>query len=286
MSAPGQRLNLYHSTYVSALHEYLREPSEGSLMVAYELGRAAVTQQLSVLDVAVAYHHGLHDALSGASAQAEWTAITHNAEDFFLESLASFEMLHRGAAETRTSIDEHRHRARLSRQLSTFLTDSSLALRSTESMDEMLQLAVDHGREILGAGCCLVTVATEGEPRAAAAVSHPAPDADWAFTRWLDLPGLYRLLEKNEGLLELTGEPEVLSVLPATLQRDQSPSRWLAVSLTALDGTQIGALQAFDADASPFDSEGEAALIHLAQMISATVERMRLYGEATTSTRD
>lgn len=285
MRAPAQRLGLYHSTYVSALREYLREPSEGSLTVAYELGRAAVTQQLSVLDVAVAYHQGLHDALSGVSAQPEWARITHDAEDFFLESLASFEMLHRGAADARTSIDEHRHRAQLSRQLSTFLTDSSLAFRSTESMDEMLQLAVDQGREILGAGCCLVTVAVEGEPRAASAVSHPGSDADWAFTRWLDLPGIYRLLERNEGLLQLTGEPEALSVLPATLQPDQLPSCWLAVSLTALDGTQIGALQAFDTDAGAFDSEGEAALIHLAQMISATVERMRLYGQTTTSTR-
>jgi hypothetical protein len=280
MNAPRQRSSLYCSTYVSALHEYLREPSEDSLTVAYELGRAAVIQQLSVLDVAVAYHQGLTDALSGASAQAGWASISHHAGDFFLESLASFEMLHRGAAEARSSISEHRHRAQLSRQLSTFLADSSLALRSSESLDEVLQLAVDQGREILGAGCCLATVTGVGEPRASEAVSQAAPDADWAFVRWLDLPRLYRLLEENHGLLRLVREREGPSVM---LQPDRSPCQWLAVPLTALDGTQIGALQAFAPAADAFDGEAGAALIHLAQTVSATVERMRLYGQATSA---
>ena len=39
--------------YVSALTDYLRDPSERSLRVAYELGREAVSRQLSMLDLAV-----------------------------------------------------------------------------------------------------------------------------------------------------------------------------------------------------------------------------------------
>ena len=285
MSAAGQRPSLFYGTYVSALHEYLRAPSEDSLTVAYELGRAAVTHRLSVLDVAVAHQQAFHEALSGASPRDEWTAITHHAGDFFLETLASFEMLHRGVAEARSSIDEQRHRAQLSRQLSTFLTDSSLALRASESMGEMLQLAVDQGREILGVGCCLVTVAGDGEPRAAEAVSHSEPDCDWAFIRWLDLTAIYSMLRDSQGVLDLADRGQMGSVLPAGLEPGRAPSRWLVVSLTALDGTQIGSLQAFDADAATFDGEDEAALIHLAQMVSATVERMRLYGEARSGPR-
>jgi hypothetical protein len=281
LSAPAeQRLVLYRSTYISALREHLRSPSEDSLTVAYELGRAAITQQLSVLDVAVAYHQGLTEALANAPQRSESDATARSAGEFFLESLASFEMLHRSAAEARNAVDEHRRRAQLSRQLSTFLTDSSLALQSLESMDEMLQLAVDQGREILAAGCCLITVAAEGVPRAAEAVSHAEPDADWTFTRWLDLPGIYRLLEENDGLLKLTREHEAMSVL-AQPRSERSIRRWLAVSLTALDGTPIGALQAFDKHASTLGREDEAALVHLAQMVSATVERMRLYRQAT-----
>lgn len=283
MSAPAeQRLNLYRSTYISALREHLRKPSEDSLTVAYELGRTAVTQRLSVLDVAVAYHQTLTTALTQAPGRSESDAIVRRAGEFFLESLASFEMLHRSAAEARSSAEEHRRRAQLSRQLSTFLTDSSLALQSSDSIDEMLQLAVDQGREILAAGCCLVTVAADGAPRAAEAISHAEPAADWTFTRWLDLSGIYRLLEENNGLLKLTVEHEAMSALPQPRSL-RSTHRWLAVSLTALDGTQIGALQAFNKHAVTFGTEDEAALVHLAQMISATVERMRLYRQATST---
>ncbi len=281
MIAPAERrLVLYRSTYRSALHRHLREPSEDSLTVAYELGRAAIIQQLSVLDVAVAYHQGLAEALANAPGRSQSDAIARRAGDFLLESLASFEMLHRSATDARNSADQHRRRAQLSRQLSTFLTDSSLALESTDSIDEMLQLAVDQGREILAAGCCLVTVAAEGAPRAAEGVSHLEPDADWTFTRWLDLPGIYRLLKENDGLLKLTGEHAAMLALPEP-RSERSIHGWLAVSLTALDGTQIGALQAFNKHAVTFGSEDEAALVHLAQMISATVERMRLYRQAT-----
>ena len=80
MSLATRRLSLYRSTYVAALHEYLRAPSEDSLTVAYELGRAAVNQQLSVLDVAVAYQQGLNDALASATEHATWLAVTRHAE--------------------------------------------------------------------------------------------------------------------------------------------------------------------------------------------------------------
>jgi hypothetical protein len=280
LSAPAeQQLALYRSTYIFALSEHLQRPSEDSLTVAYELGRTAVTQQLSVLDVAIAYHQGLTEALTQAPGRSESDAIVRCAGEFFLESLASFEMLHRSAAEARSSAEEHRRRAQLSRQLSTFLTDSSLALQSSDSMDEMLQLAVDQGREILAAGCCLVTVAAEAVPRAAEAISHAEPAAEWTFTRWLDLQGIYRLLDENDGPIRLTDKHQAISALPGT--RSAQPIRcWLAVSLTALDGTQIGALQAFGNQPAAFTNEDEAALVHLAQMISATVERMRLYRQA------
>src|ERR1700761_6029331 len=281
MSIAARRLSLYRSTYVAALHEYLRAPSEDSLTVAYELGRAAVNQQLSVLDVAVAYQQGLNDALASATEHATWLAVTRHAGDFLMESLASFEMLHRGIAEARSSISEHRHRTQLSRQLSTFLTDSSLALRASESLDEMLQLAVDQGREILGAGCCLVTLTSRGEPRATQAISHRPPDSDWAFASWLDLAAIYRGLQTGDGLLRLAwqaGDRSVPSVAPTS---DRADCRWLAVSLTALDGTQIGGLPAIGPAASGFPSGDEAALTHLAQRVSATVERMRLYQQTT-----
>jgi GAF domain-containing protein len=54
---------------------------------------------------------------------------------------------------------------------------------------------------------------------------------------------------------------------------------WLAASLTALDGSELGVIQAFNKPDGSFTRDDEAALIHLAQMVSAAVERSRLYQE-------
>ena len=48
--------------YASALTDYLRDPSERSLRVAYELGREAVSRQLSMLDLAVVHQEALLSA--------------------------------------------------------------------------------------------------------------------------------------------------------------------------------------------------------------------------------
>ncbi|MBV9817000.1 MAG: GAF domain-containing protein [Solirubrobacterales bacterium] len=271
------RLAAFRSRYAAALGEYLRDPSEGSLTIAYELGRAAVKDQLTVLELTVAYQEALANVLSVTARPAEVRTITRFAGEFLLESMSSFEMLHRGAAEARGSVQEYRRRVQLSRQLSTFLADSSLALQSSVSLGEVLHLAVDQGREILDADCCLATVAEHGSPRAVEAVSHPEPSADWQFTRWLDLSEIYRLLEQGEGVLALAGD-EAAQLAMSGAMRIRRPIRgWLAVSLTALDGTQIGALQAFDTQTEEFSDEDQAALVHLAQMVSGTVERVRLY---------
>ena len=56
---------------MSALTEYLRDPSERSLRVAYELGREAVSRQLSMLDLAVVQQEALLSALADASGPEE-----------------------------------------------------------------------------------------------------------------------------------------------------------------------------------------------------------------------
>ena len=52
----------------------------------------------------------------------------------------------------------------MSRQLSTFLADASLALDATDSLEEMLRLVAEQARELVGAECCVATVASEGAP--------------------------------------------------------------------------------------------------------------------------
>ena len=93
------------------------------------------------------------------------------AGEFFLESLSSFEMVQRGFREAQEAARLERRQKEMSRQLSTFLADASLALDASDSLEEMLQLVAEQARELVGAECCVVTVATDGQPR----VPKPPP---------------------------------------------------------------------------------------------------------------
>lgn len=143
----------FSKRYRTALVGYVRAPGEAALRTAYELGREAVSAELTVLELAVAHHDALSSAL-GEPAPDDRRVVTEAACDFFVESLSAFEMVTRGFREAReAAVLEQRHAAIL-RQLSNFLADASLALDATESLEEMLQLVVEQARELLGATRC------------------------------------------------------------------------------------------------------------------------------------
>jgi hypothetical protein len=268
------------AAYAAALGDYLCAPSERSLRVAYELGREAVSRQLSVLDLGVAHQEALLAALRGASGPAETQDLTRAAGDFFLESLSSFEMVQRGFKEARDAARLERRQTDMSRQLSTFLADASLALEASDSLEEMLLLVAEQARELVGAHCALATVAAKGRPRTAEAASYGQADRRWtAFVQWLDLFAIYRIIRLSGGSVRLAGEQ--LAGLPPFRPRvtDRPLQGWLAASLTALDGGELGAIQLFDKQDGGFTGDDEAVLVHLAQMTSAAVERARLYQE-------
>jgi GAF domain-containing protein len=266
----------FRAVYASALEEHLRDPTEASLHAAYELAREAIGRQLSVLDFAVAHQEAFQRALAAALEPADMQRLARAAGDFLLEGLSTFEMVQRGFREAREAVWLERRQTELSRQLSSFLADASLALDAEDSLLEMLRLVAEHSRELVDAECCVATVTAEGQPRAAEAVSH-ADDSRWpAFIRWLDLLATYRLLRLRGGSARAAGEE--LAELPHQQAAGGPPLRsWLAASLTALDGSELGAIQVFDKHSGAFTAEDEAALVHLAQMASASVDRARLY---------
>jgi hypothetical protein len=172
----------FSAAYASALDEYLRSPSETSLRVAYELARDAVGRHLSVLDLAVAHQEALQSTLAAASQPADMRRLARAAGDFFLEGLSTFEMVQRGFREAQQAAWLERRQTELSRQLSAFLGDASLALDAEDSLQEMLRLVAEQARELVDADCCVATVIAEGQPRAAEAVSHSA-DSRWPGSR-------------------------------------------------------------------------------------------------------
>lgn len=268
----------FRAAYASALADYVRAPNERSLRIAYELGRESVSRHLSVLDLTVAHQEALLSALSGASGAAETQQVARAAGDFFLESLASFEMVQRGLTEAREAARLERRQTELSRQLSSFLADASLALDASDSLEEMLRLVAEQARELVASDCCVATVAMEGRPRAAEAASFDQADRRWtAFVQWLDLITIYRLIRSSGGSVRIAGE-RLAQLAPFRSAAGDRPLRgWLAASLNALDGGELGAIQLFDKRGGAFSTEDEATLVHLAQTASAAVERARFY---------
>jgi len=268
----------FRAAYSSALGDYLGQPSEATLSAAYELAREAVSRHLSVLDLAVAHQEALLSALAGAADAAEVERVTRGAGDFFLEGLSAFEMVNRGFHEARLAASLERRQTELARQLSAFLADSSLADQAHDSMEEMLRLVAEQAREIVGAACCVATIALPGEPLAAEGSSYPEEDRRWAtFVRWLDRPAIYRLIGARGGSARLAGDELARTAGCRGAAGARRLGGWLAASLTALDGTELGAIQLFDKRAGAFTRDDESALVHLAQMASAAIERARLY---------
>jgi Phosphoserine phosphatase RsbU, N-terminal domain/GAF domain len=277
---PSTGTGPFRASYESALRDHLRDPTETSLRVAYELARDAVSRHLSVLDLAVAHQEALLSALAGASGAAEAQRIARAAGDFFLEGLSTYEMVQRGFKEARQAVLQERRQTELSRQLSSFLADASIALDAQGSLQEMLQLVAELARELVGADCCVATVASQGRPRSAEAASYAETDRRWtALVRWLDLQAIYELVHRSGGSVRIAGD-QLMDVRAFRVAGVERPLQgWLAVSLTALDGTEMGAVQLFDKQGGAFTPDDEAALVHLAQMASAAVERARLYQE-------
>jgi serine phosphatase RsbU (regulator of sigma subunit) len=151
-------LDAFRSAYGRAFRSYLAGGGETGLESAYELGREAVTGELSLLELARIHHDVLADSLTGAPAD-ELVRIARAGTDFFLESLSTFEMTQRGfrEAQERARLEE-RHAAQLRG-----LADAALALNSTMSVDEMLEVLGERACAIVGADRSTVHVASDVE---------------------------------------------------------------------------------------------------------------------------
>lgn len=220
---------------------------EDTLRAAYELGREAVSRGLSLLDVAQVHHEALWSEIRLEGVEAE--AVVRAAGEFFLEIVSSYEMVRRGFEETSEAALLQKSRLEMLRELSNFLADTSLASDSAEPVKEVLQLIAEQARELTGAELCVVSL--NGYGWSLGASSYSAGDPDRA------------------GELE-AGHPSAVASLPASEGR-------LATALRSLDGKEFGSIELFDNSREDFTALDRAALVHLSQMASATIERIHLH---------
>lgn len=89
-------------SYARALEEYLTEGGEDALRAAYEMGRTAVGEGRSLLDVAAMHHAALAGALQRRAASLERDL--DRAREVLYECLSPYEMAHRGFREAITGL--------------------------------------------------------------------------------------------------------------------------------------------------------------------------------------
>jgi hypothetical protein len=95
----------FRRDYAPAFLQYLSERAEPGLKAAYELGRRAIGERLSVLDLARIHHTMLLDVLKTHRTSHELEHIAEAASEFLVEALAVFEMTQRGFVELRDGLE-------------------------------------------------------------------------------------------------------------------------------------------------------------------------------------
>ncbi len=109
MTAGLQELS---AQYAACFQNFLSGKGEASLRQAYDLGRQALIDGLGVLEITVLYHQALSEALQRTTKSPEAIRTILSGESFFLESLAAFEMTHRGIRETNVLLHDSDERYR------------------------------------------------------------------------------------------------------------------------------------------------------------------------------
>jgi hypothetical protein len=95
----GDAVARFRRDYAPAFLQYLSEGGEPGRQRAYELGRRAIGEHLSILDVARIHHAVLLDVLKTHRTPHELEHIAQAASEFLVEALAVFEMTQRGFTE-------------------------------------------------------------------------------------------------------------------------------------------------------------------------------------------
>lgn len=86
--------------YRVAFLRYLPRREEAPLHAAYEIGRSAVAQGITILDLAQLHHEVFLNVIQNTP-EAELVGVTTAASEFFLEVLATYDMTQRSLLEQR-----------------------------------------------------------------------------------------------------------------------------------------------------------------------------------------
>jgi two-component system, chemotaxis family, sensor kinase Cph1 len=90
------KLENFEEEYRSGLSLYTEAGGEAALGRAYELGRQALQQQLSVVELASLHHRAVIDLVRAAETEAQKEELLRTSAEFLAECVSPYEMAHRG----------------------------------------------------------------------------------------------------------------------------------------------------------------------------------------------
>jgi hypothetical protein len=150
----GPAYERFRRDYAPVFLQYLSERGERGRQAAYELGRRAIGEQLSVLDLARIHHGMLLDVLKTHRSPQELEHIAQAASEFLVEALAVFEMTQRGFTELLSTLRSDQHHAQdieaeLKRQQALELATGMLmerhGLSAATAAERIRRTAARHG---------------------------------------------------------------------------------------------------------------------------------------------
>jgi serine phosphatase RsbU (regulator of sigma subunit)/anti-sigma regulatory factor (Ser/Thr protein kinase) len=268
-------LECFRDAYSAAIQSFLSGGGEVSLERAYELGRRAITEDLSVLDLAEVHHDVVTRTLLDASSREELGRIAEAAKSFYMESMSIVEMARRGFHEAQETARLQQHHATLVRGLA----DAALEINSTLSVDKMMQILADHARRIIGASWCMTKLHV-GDESGKELTSLSRENGSATPRARLDDPfdRMQSMVLRSSHVVRITQEElaEHSDLEGAT--PDGLPIRgWLAAPLVGRNGRRIGLIELSGKVGGEFDESDESMLVQLAQMASVAIENARLY---------
>ena len=98
----ADRHERFRRDYAPVFLQYVSERGEPGLRTAYELGRRAMVEQMSMLDLVQVHHAVLLNVLRTIKRPEELEDVSQAASEFFVEVLATYEMVQRVMSPPRT----------------------------------------------------------------------------------------------------------------------------------------------------------------------------------------
>jgi signal transduction histidine kinase len=208
--------------YAENLGRHLADPGEDSLSSAYDIGRAALSSGIGILDIVTAHREALGGFTSAAASKEEVVAMGRAAMSFLLETLGPFEMALGGFLEANDNLKA------MNTHLEDLVDQRTVELRT--SVDDLRRLD-EQRRRLLHQ----LTRAQEDERRVIANAFHD--DAIQVMTAVAMRIGSLRMRADDPELLEL------LRPLEETLREAITRSRRFLFELRppSLDRAGLGA---------------------------------------------